>query len=122
MSDIYRDFILDHYRNPRNFGEISKPDFENKEKNMLCGDVVEISGKLKAGKIDDVKFAGKGCVISQASASILMEHVKGKSVKDIGKMEVNNVVKLLGVSLSSTRTKCAELSLKSLKKALKISK
>lgn len=122
MSDIYRDFILDHYKNPRNYGEIPAPDFKNKENNLLCGDSVEISGKLEKEKITDIKFKGKGCVISQASASILMEYVKGKSVKDIENMEAQNVVKLLGVSLSPTRTKCAELSLKSLKKALKISK
>lgn len=118
MSNIYRDFILDHYKNPRNFGKITKADFSEKRKNIFCGDVIEISGKLEKNKIKDVKFVGRGCAISQASASILTEYAKGKSLKQIKDITIHDLSDMMGVELSPTRMKCAELSLKTLNKAL----
>lgn len=116
--DIYREHVLDHYKNPRNQGEVKNPDFKAKENNIFCGDWVEVSGTFEKEKIDDVKFKGKGCVISQASASLLTEAIQHKSPKRVEKMNVEDVVELLGVSLSPTRMKCAELPLIALKRAL----
>lgn len=120
MSDVYREHVLDHYKNPRNYGEIKNPDFSHKENNFLCGDSVQISGILDGDIIKEVKFNGKGCVISQASASLLTEYVIGKTKEDVKQMDVKEVVELLGVDLSPTRMKCGELGLLSLKKALNV--
>lgn len=120
MTNVYKEFLLDHYRNPRNKGEVENADFKNKENNFLCGDTVEISGQMEEGKISHVMFQGKGCVVSQASASVLTDAVKGKTRYDIQAMNVNDVVSLLQVTLSPSRMRCAELSLYSLKKALGI--
>lgn len=120
MMNIYKELILENYRRPRNFGRVQKPDFFRDEENAFCGDMIEISGRLKKDKIKEIKFQGRGCVISQASSSILTEYVKNKSVKEIKKMSVKDMTKLLGVELSPTRMKCAELPLLALKKSLKI--
>jgi nitrogen fixation NifU-like protein len=117
-SDIYKDIILDYYRNPRNFGDLQDPDVRAKDSNPLCGDIIEMQLKIKDGKIDDLRFKGKGCAISQASASMLTEAVKGKSLdeaKTIGKPEV---LELLGIDPGPTRIKCALLGLKVLKLAV----
>jgi nitrogen fixation NifU-like protein len=119
MYNIYRDVVLDHYKNPRNFGKISQPDFSAKKRNILCGDSIEITGNLEKSKIKDIKFTGKGCVVSQASASLLTDYVRGKPESFIEKLSVKDLVELLGVSLSPMRMRCAELSLSALKKALK---
>lgn len=118
MSSIYREFILEHYKNPRNFGKIAKPNFEGKERNILCGDSMVIYGKIKNNKITDIKFQGRGCVVSKASASILTDYVKNKSVKAAAKVSIEDLIKMLGVSLSPIRTKCANLSIITLRKAL----
>lgn len=116
--NAYPQHLLDHYKNPRNCGTIPNPDFRAKENNIFCGDSVEISGILKGDSIEDVKFTGRGCVVSQAAASLLTDFVKGKSVKAVEEMSADDVVKLLGVTLSPTRKKCGELSLLALQKSL----
>ncbi len=120
--DIYKDHVLDHYKNPRNYGKIKSPDFCHEEQNIFCGDSVEIFGLLDKDTIQHIKFTGRGCVVSQAAASLLLEKIQGKSKKEIEKLVVEDVVKLLGVKLSSTRMKCAELPLLALKKGLGIFK
>src|SRR5690242_18822765 len=83
MEDFYRDFILDHYRNPRNFGHLDTPDAQAEDMNPLCGDQIRVELQVdRGGKISDVRFSGKGCAISQASMSMLTESVKGKSLKE----------------------------------------
>jgi nitrogen fixation NifU-like protein len=114
-SEIYKDIILDYYRNPRNFGELQNPDVRAKDSNPLCGDIIEMQLKIKDGKVDDIRFKGKGCAISQASASMLTEAVKGKTLDEIKAMGKPNVLELLGIDPGPTRIKCALLGLKVLK-------
>lgn len=114
-SDIYKDIILDYYRNPRNFGDLPEPDVRAKDSNPLCGDIIEMQLKIKDGKVDDVRFKGKGCAISQASASMLTEVVKGKTLDEIKALGKPDVLNLLGIDPGPTRIKCALLGLKVLK-------
>jgi nitrogen fixation NifU-like protein len=117
--NIYQENILDHYKNPRNFGKLKKPDIITKDSNVLCGDEIEFQIKLKDGKIDDIKFSGPGCAISRASGSILSEFVKGKKLGDVKKIKEDELLKMLGIELTPVRKKCALLSLRVLKKSLK---
>lgn len=117
-SDIYKDIILDYYRHPRNSGELPNADVRAKDSNPLCGDIIEMQLKINDGKIDDVRFQGKGCAISQASASMLTEIVKGKSLDDVKAMGKSDVLELLGIDPGPTRIKCALLGLKVLKLAV----
>jgi nitrogen fixation NifU-like protein len=114
-SEIYKDIILDYYRNPRNFGELPEPDVRAKDSNPVCGDIIEMQLKIKDGKVDDIRFKGKGCAISQASASMLTEAVKGKTLDEIKTMGKSNVLELIGIDPGPTRIKCALLGLKVLK-------
>ncbi len=114
-SDIYKDIILDYYRNPRNFGDLPNPDVRAKDSNPLCGDIIEMQLKINDGKIEDVRFKGKGCAISQASASMLTETVKGKTLDEIKSMSKTDVLNLLGIDPGPTRIKCALLGLKVVK-------
>jgi len=114
-SDIYKDIILDYYRNPRNFGDLPNPDVRAKDSNPLCGDIIEMQLKINDGKVEDVRFKGKGCAISQASASMLTEVVKGKSLDEVKAMSKTDVLNLLGIDPGPTRIKCALLGLKVMK-------
>ncbi len=114
-SDIYKDIILDYYRNPRNFGDLPNADVRAKDSNPLCGDIIEMQLKINDGKVEDVRFKGKGCAISQASASMLTEVVKGKTLDEIKVMNKTDVLNLLGIDPGPTRIKCALLSLKVVK-------
>ncbi len=114
-SDIYKDIILDYYRHPRNFGELPNPDVRAKDSNPLCGDVIEMQLKINDGKVEDIRFQGKGCAISQASASMLTEVVKGKTLDDVKALGKPDVLDLLGIDPGPTRIKCALLGLKVLK-------
>jgi len=115
MDDLYRDYILDHYKNPRNFGDL--PDATNRysDNNPLCGDELTIALKVVDDRVEDVKFTGKGCAISQASASMLTEQVKGKTLDEIKAIDREAVLENLGITISPARIKCAMLSLKTLK-------
>jgi nitrogen fixation NifU-like protein len=115
MDALYREVILDHYKNPRNFGRIADADISHEEENPLCGDVVGIDLKVKNGNIDDVRFHGRGCAISQASASLLTERLKGMSLADAKQIGKEDVLDELGIEISPARIKCALLSLKVLK-------
>jgi nitrogen fixation NifU-like protein len=116
-SDIYKDIILDYYRNPRNFGDLQNPDVRAKDSNPLCGDVIEMQLKINDGKVDEIRFKGKGCAISQASASMLTELVRGKTLDQVKAMGKPDVLQLLGIDPGPTRIKCALLGLKVLKLA-----
>ncbi|MGC1382129.1 MAG: SUF system NifU family Fe-S cluster assembly protein [Candidatus Baltobacteraceae bacterium] len=117
MDDFYRDYILDHYRNPRNFGSLERSDVEAEDLNPLCGDQIRIQLKLDDGVVSDVRFLGKGCAISQASASMLTERVKGMNLSDIAKLSKDVVLENVGIGISPTRMKCAMLGLRVLKSA-----
>ena len=115
-DDIYREIILDHYRNPRNKGRLEHADVSTHDSNPLCGDEIDIHLKVEQGKIKDIKFEGRGCAISQASASMLTEMVMDKpltSVKDLAKDDILENIGLM--NLGPARIKCALLSLKVLK-------
>ena len=118
MDELYRDFILDHYRNPRNSGTIENADASFEDINPLCGDKIRMDLKIRDGIITDVKFKGRGCAISQASASLLTEDIKGKSLSDIDKIGKDAVLANVGINISPARLKCALLGLKVLKLAL----
>lgn len=117
-SDIYKDIILDYYRHPRNFGDLLNADVRAKDSNPLCGDIIEMQLKIQDAKIDDIRFKGKGCAISQASASMLTEAVKGKSLDEVKAMSKSDVLDLLGIDPGPTRIKCALLGLKVMKLAV----
>ena len=118
MDDLYRDFILDHYRNPRNAGTIEQPDATFEDNNPLCGDKIRMDLRIRDGIVEDVKFAGRGCAISQASASLLTEAIKGKPVTEVSRVGKEEVLENLGIEISAARLKCALLGLKVLKQAL----
>ena len=122
MDELYRDFILDHYRNPRNSGTLEAPDATFEDNNPLCGDKIRMDIKLRDGVVSDIKFRGRGCAISQASASLLTETVKGKSLADVAKIGKEEVLENLGINISAARLKCALLGLKVLKQALAVYK
>lgn len=117
MDDFYRDYILDHYRNPRNFGTLDHSDIEAEDLNPLCGDQIRMQLKLEDGVVRDVRFSGKGCAISQASASMLTETVKGMKLADVAKLSKDAVLENVGIGISPTRMKCAMLGLRVLKSA-----
>ena len=122
MSDLYRDLILDHWKNPHNFGKLKKPTVEIKEANLLCGDDIELQIVVKKEKITDVKFSGEGCALSQAGASILTDILKGKSLSQVKRITEEKFLKILGIGPNPARLKCALLSFSALQKALKQAK
>jgi nitrogen fixation NifU-like protein len=118
-ADIYREIILDYYRNPRNYGKIQDPDIAQRDSNPLCGDELEMHLNIKDDKVADVKFTGKGCAISQASASMLTELILGKDFEYVKKLTKEDILDNLGLhDLGPARIKCALLSLKVLKSGL----
>lgn len=118
--EIYREIILDYYRNPRNFGTIPDAEVQARDSNPLCGDDIALYVKLDGdGRAADVKFDGRGCAISQASASMLTEMVKGKPLDQLRQLGKEQILKALGnPDLGPVRIKCALLSLKVLKTGL----
>jgi len=114
-SDIYKDIILDYYRHPRNFGDLPEPDVRSKDSNPLCGDVIEMQLRIREGKVDDLRFKGRGCAISQASASMLTELAKGKTLDEVKALTKEDVLNMLGIDPGPTRIKCALLGLKVIK-------
>lgn len=115
--DFYRDIILDHYKHPRNFGHLDKPDVVTEEGNVTCGDRIVMEIKFK-DTIEDICFNGEGCAISQASASMLTEKVKGMSRKQVQKLTRIDIEEMLGTTLTPSRVKCATLPLEVLQKAI----
>lgn len=106
---IYREMILEHWNNPQNYGVIADADFDVSDSNPLCGDDIRITGKIKNEVLEQVAFTGKGCAISQASASLFTEKIKGMKMEEIKKLTADDVLEKLGVELTVTRTKCALL-------------
>ena len=115
-DDIYREIILDHYRNPRNKGKLSGADVSIHDSNPLCGDEIDIHLKVEEDKIKDIKFEGRGCAISQASASMLTEMIIDKPLNTIKDLTKEDILENIGLmNLGPARIKCALLSLKVLK-------
>jgi nitrogen fixation NifU-like protein len=119
MDDLYRDFILEHYREPHNFGTLEHPDAVHEGYNPLCGDrITMMLGIDDAETIREVAFTGRGCAISQASASLLTDRIKGRTLTDVARIGWQDVLDELGIEISPARLKCALLSLDTLRRAL----
>ena len=117
MDDMYRDYILDHYKNPRNSGELAGATNSYHDTNPLCGDEITMSLLIDDDIVKDVRFQGRGCAISQASASILTEEIKGKTLAEVRAIDRQHIIENLGIPISPARIKCALLGLKTLKGA-----
>lgn len=117
-EQIYRESLLDAFKNPQNRGRISKPDLEAKMVSPLCGDEVSLQIKLEDGRVEKAVFSGNGCAISQASASLLAESIVRKELPEIDKLKTGDILKLIGINPTPARLGCALLSLGVLKKAL----
>jgi len=118
MDDLYRDYILEHYRRPHNFGVLDNATSTQEGANPLCGDRITLQLRVIGDQIAGVGFTGRGCAISQASASLLTDEVKGKPIDEAAAMKANDVLDLLGIEISPARMKCALLSLETLQGAL----
>ncbi len=118
MDDLYRDYILEHYRRPHNFGVLDAPDLRWEGANPLCGDRITLMIDVRDGVVADVAFTGRGCAISQASASLLTDEMRGKSLEELEKLTPDDVLDLLGIEISPARLKCALLSLDTLSHAM----
>jgi nitrogen fixation NifU-like protein len=118
MDDLYRDYILEHYKRPRNFGELQPHDLEAYEHNPLCGDELGVHIRVRDGRISELRFHGQGCAISQAAASIASEELEGMSLDEAGQLSADWMLELLGIPISATRRKCALLNLKAVRGAV----
>lgn len=119
MDRIYQETILDHARQPRNFGRLEEADVSHEESNPLCGDIVRIDLRIGPDdRVADVRFSGKGCAISQAAASMLTERIQGQPLDEVKRISKDEIMEMLGIPISAARIKCALLSLKVLKAGL----
>lgn len=114
--DIYREEIMDHFQNPRNQGEVEKPNGVARDANASCGDMIEMQVKLKEGKVGEVKWKGIGCAISTAAASKLTEWLVGKEWKKVQGMDETELVKIIGFEVNPGRRRCVTLPVRVLKK------
>ena len=116
MDDLYREVIIEHYKNPSYRGHLDPHDIQFEDNNPLCGDHIEVTLRTDdQGNVADARFDGHGCAISQASAELLMEAIIGKTVEDVKQLSKQDILDLLGIDLGPVRLKCALLSLKVLK-------
>jgi nitrogen fixation NifU-like protein len=118
MEDLYREAILDHYQNPRNYGVLENATLSYEEDNPVCGDHIRLDVVVDDGRVSDVRFSGHGCAISQASASMLTEEMLGKTLDELKALDKDFILDMLGIPLGPVRLKCALLSLKVLKAGL----
>ncbi len=118
MDDLYRENILDHYKNPRNSGHLEHPTAQADGVNPLCGDELHVELMVDDGVVTDVRYHGRGCAISQAAASMLSDQIKGRPVAEVQALGKDDVLEELGIPLTPIRLKCALLSVGVLKVAL----
>lgn len=112
MDDMYREYILEHYRHPHHFGTLEDKTFEAEGVNPLCGDEIKVQVRVDdENRVQDLRFSGQGCAISQASMSILSDEIIGKTLDEVAAMNKEDVVELLGIPLTPVRLKCALLGL-----------
>ena len=119
IEELYQEVILDHSRRPRNFGDLADAAVRVHGDNPACGDEIHLGVKFDGnGDLEDIKFTGRGCAISQASASLLTDEIKGKPIESAAGMSADDVLELLGIEISPARLKCAMLSHDSLQHVL----
>jgi nitrogen fixation NifU-like protein len=118
MDDLYRDYILEHYRRPHNFGVLEAPTASFEGANPLCGDRITMQLGIRDGVVAEIAFTGRGCAISQASASLLTDEIIGMPVEKAEAYRADDLLDLLGIDISPARLKCAMLSLETLEHAL----
>jgi nitrogen fixation NifU-like protein len=114
-NEIYRENVLEHYQHPRNRGTLDAPDVTYEDANPLCGDRIRIDVQIADQRIAAIRFSGHGCAISQASASMLCEHVEGRTLDEVKQLSKDDVLEMVGIELGPVRLKCALLALKTLK-------
>ncbi|MBI4050534.1 MAG: iron-sulfur cluster assembly scaffold protein [Candidatus Doudnabacteria bacterium] len=114
----YSKFVLDHYRNPRNFGILEKPTHRAYELNPLCGDEITVYLKIKNNLLQDIKYRAQGCALSIAAASVLSESIKNKPIIEIERLAGKDIEELLGIKVSPARKQCTALALNAVKKTL----
>jgi nitrogen fixation NifU-like protein len=112
MDDIYRQYILEHFREPRNHGHLDSPDIHAADTNPLCGDRIEMDLRVQDGHVAEVRFTGRGCAISQASTSMLTEKIEGASLEELRALRPQDILDMLGVEIGPARQRCAVLSLR----------
>jgi len=117
-EQLYRETILDHYRNPRNKGTLDPADFTYEDTNPLCGDEIRVDVRVAGDRVSEIRFSGRGCAISQAATSILMELADGRTLAEVKAIGRDDVLEELGAPISPARMKCAMLGLKVLKAGL----
>lgn len=117
--NLYRERLMDHYRHPRNKGRLENPDFTSGQFNPSCGDSITLDARVQDGTIKEISFEGKGCVISQATASLLTELAKGKTLVELLHLDETAMLELVGMQLGPTRLKCALLPLEALQEGIK---
>ena len=118
MDDLYRDYILEHSRRPHNFHVIEDPSASYEGSNPLCGDRITLQLGIHEGIVDQVGFTGRGCAISQASASLLTDEIKGKPLSEVAAFRADDLLDLLGIEIGPARLKCAMLSHDTLQHAI----
>jgi nitrogen fixation NifU-like protein len=112
LDDLYRQYILEHYREPRNHGHLDHPDVHVGDTNPLCGDRIEIDLRLEGDRVAEVRFDGRGCAISQASASMLTEQIEGATLDALRALKPEDIFEMLGVTIGPARQRCALLALR----------
>ena len=118
--NLYREQMLDHYHNPRNFGKLSGTTISSTSENVSCGDSITIFLEISSSdKVTGISFEGEGCAVSIASTSLLTEYALNKSVQELLDVTIDDLIKIIGVEITPSRIKCASLGLFSLQKALK---
>ena len=111
MDSLYKEIVLDHYKNPHNFGTLDPADYTAEDSNPLCGDQIRMDLRVEDGTVTDVKFTGRGCAVSVASASILTDMVKGRPLDEVRQISKEDLLDEIGIPVSPARMKCATLGL-----------
>ena len=111
MDSLYKEIVLDHYKNPHNFGELDPADYTAEDSNPLCGDQIRMDLRVDDGIVTDVKFNGRGCAVSIASASILTDMVLGRPLEEVRQISKEELLDEIGIPVSPARMKCATLGL-----------
>lgn len=119
MQSLYKDYLLDHYRYPRNAGILVDANCRSEQENPACGDAVSMTGRLEQGILCEVRFAARGCVICVAGSSLLSDQIVGLTVQELSALDATMMITMLGIPLGPTRLKCALLPLYALHHALK---